>query len=382
MRREYSGYLDLVRFTSALLVFFSHMTESRFIGGVIPYQGETAGLGVMAFFVLSGYVISYVSTTKERTLRSFAVSRLARIYSVVIPALALTIAVDLLALHYGWGRAVPDYQYRSFFTYLTSALTFTDQSQFLAEPTFGNRAFWSLDYEVWYYVLFAGAAYYGGWKRLVLLPIILFLAGPRVLVYLPLWLAGVAVFHLHSRVTISDRLAAWLFFASLFAVAALRVCGVDQMLDAFVKAALGGWPQRHMQNSQNFASHYTLVVLIAINLFAANYMRLRIFANQRVASAIVYVASFTFALYLMHMPFLDLYANVFHHNPHSWVSWAGLAVSVLFSIWLVGFITEHRKRDWRRFFQWLLDAVHDRAATYFPALLRIVSTAAVGSRHL
>ena len=49
--------------------------------------------------MLSGYVISYVAVELEFTLWEFAISRIARVYSVVIPALALTVLVDLLFIY-------------------------------------------------------------------------------------------------------------------------------------------------------------------------------------------------------------------------------------------------------------------------------------------
>ena len=171
MKREFSTYLDLVRFLAALTVFGSHLTFSQFTGGYFAYQGKLAGEGVAAFFVLSGYVIAYVSDAKERTLKDYAVSRLARIYSVAFAAIILAIVVDLLALHYHWVRSVPRYQYHSFPKYLLLALTFSGQLGPLHESTFGAYTFWSLDYEVWYYLVFACAVYLVGAKKYLIVPI-------------------------------------------------------------------------------------------------------------------------------------------------------------------------------------------------------------------
>ena len=48
----------------------------------------------MAFFVLSGFVIAYAAETRDPDARAFALSRLARLLSVTLPALALTAALD------------------------------------------------------------------------------------------------------------------------------------------------------------------------------------------------------------------------------------------------------------------------------------------------
>lgn len=65
MRKEFSTYLDALQFTAAMAVVCAHFTFPQFIAGV-PYQGSMAGLAVTIFFVLSGYVISYVETKRKR----------------------------------------------------------------------------------------------------------------------------------------------------------------------------------------------------------------------------------------------------------------------------------------------------------------------------
>src|ERR1700742_1917757 len=86
MNRQTSLYLDLVRFLAALAVFVSHICGQRFTGGLL-WQSEPYGdEAVDVFFVLSGFVIGYVTDGRETSTRSFAVARLARIYSVALPA--------------------------------------------------------------------------------------------------------------------------------------------------------------------------------------------------------------------------------------------------------------------------------------------------------
>ena len=61
--------------------------------------GNLGNDAVMVFFVLSGFVIAYVADKKERTPRDYFVSRFARLYSVVVPALLLTAIADFLGSH-------------------------------------------------------------------------------------------------------------------------------------------------------------------------------------------------------------------------------------------------------------------------------------------
>src|SRR3954468_17403598 len=103
MKRGTSLYLDLVRFGAAFVVFLEHLREHTrnsfaafwrshpFLYVHLDAYSETA---VIVFFVLSGYVIAHVLATRENTLTEFATSRLARLYSVAIPALLLTAATN------------------------------------------------------------------------------------------------------------------------------------------------------------------------------------------------------------------------------------------------------------------------------------------------
>src|SRR5207253_9880977 len=102
---RYSLYLDGLRFTAALMVFFSHVGQYPFTaraGGEAPpaWLQQYGAPAVTIFFVLSGYVIAYVVATRERDARSYTISRVSRLYSVVVAALVLTLLFDT------WGAAV------------------------------------------------------------------------------------------------------------------------------------------------------------------------------------------------------------------------------------------------------------------------------------
>src|SRR5688500_18002200 len=100
MNAASSLYLDLVRFAAAVLVFLHHWVYTRISGTSHTAIGGFGEDAVMIFFVLSGYVISYVALEQKNSARDYAVNRLARLYSVVIPALVLTVVFDTL------GRAI------------------------------------------------------------------------------------------------------------------------------------------------------------------------------------------------------------------------------------------------------------------------------------
>src|ERR671933_1824516 len=96
MNNFLSTYMNALRLVAAAVVFLTHYAYGTFTRGAVPTFGHNGHSAVIVFFVLSGFVITYVASEREPSLRHFVASRAARIYSVALPALALTSAVDLL----------------------------------------------------------------------------------------------------------------------------------------------------------------------------------------------------------------------------------------------------------------------------------------------
>jgi len=110
MTNALSLYLDALRFGAAFTVFLSHYAAGRISGGLL-WRFDYGRTAVIVFFVLSGFVIAWVSDTRERTLEEYGLSRIARLYSVIIPAFILTAVLDWLGKEIdpglyarGWGH--------------------------------------------------------------------------------------------------------------------------------------------------------------------------------------------------------------------------------------------------------------------------------------
>jgi peptidoglycan/LPS O-acetylase OafA/YrhL len=67
------------------MVFASHFATRRISGGLFWQFADYGRTAVLVFFVLSGFVIAWVTDTREHTLVEYGLSRVARLYSVVIP---------------------------------------------------------------------------------------------------------------------------------------------------------------------------------------------------------------------------------------------------------------------------------------------------------
>ena len=60
---------------------------------------------------------------------------------------------------------------------------------------------------------------------------------------------------------------------------------------------------------------------MALNIFAARYAAFDALERPVFCRPIVYIASFTFALYLGHVPLLNFFVFSLSHDPHSPGTW-------------------------------------------------------------
>jgi peptidoglycan/LPS O-acetylase OafA/YrhL len=173
------GILDLVRGTSASLVMLGHLRGLVLLDfGEVAKAGPAAkafyfatGLGhqaVMVFFVLSGYFVggSVVSglPSGRFTWSAYALARLARLWTVLVPALLLTLGLDLLGAHVCPEAYAGGFKDRFMSGPTPEApaawgpLAFLGNLFFLqtiTAPVYGsNGPLWSLANEFWYYALF------------------------------------------------------------------------------------------------------------------------------------------------------------------------------------------------------------------------------------
>ena len=345
MNPGFSGFLDLLRILAAASVFVSHAAIYR-IGLDATLQGW-AHDGVIAFFVLSGYLVSYSAIERERSFASYALARAARIYSVALPALVLTLALDYA------GQAIRpdlymDYLYEGAVYYFPFFLLFASDLWFLAETAFSNVPFWSLCYEVWYYVLFAVVAFSAGRQRLLLVALVLLIMGPKLWLLLPLWALGSWILRLHGRIRLDAGLARVLLLLAFAAFAALKLWRLDDALDAWANAVLGGFPAEHLRYSKWFLGDYLVGGAIGLAIFAARDAGLGALGRAATKRALAQAASYTFTLYVLHFPLLLFFSVAFAHDPRSASSLVLLICATLAAVVLVAHLTEHRKGAVRR----------------------------------
>jgi peptidoglycan/LPS O-acetylase OafA/YrhL len=348
MRTGTSLYLDLVRFAAALTVFLSHYGTSHFTGGRF-YQMQPYGpQAVDVFFVLSGFVISHATDRRENGPRRYIISRMARLYSVAGPALLLTLVLDTAgsALHPDMypAHTAPHYHADDLAgQYLMSAL-FVNQLWYLDVRPGTDWPYWSLGYEVWYYVIFGVAMFAPRRIRAWALLAAAAVAGPRILALFPLWLLGVACHRLTRATEPSAPLGAICLTVSVVGWIGYEVLAAHHgrlpglAPDVFHRAEL--------------SQDYLVAGFFGLHLIGICHLSEAVGDLLRpVAKPIRWLAGATFSIYLMHYPVMQFLAAVM-----PWPLTRALAQTVLFALTLAGVflmaeISERRKDAWRRVFE-------------------------------
>ena len=319
MSRNLSVFLDLLRLFAALLVFVAH-TGAVYSLDMPVIVAHSAKEGVAIFFVLSGFVIAFVAECKEHDWRSFARARAIRMYSVLPVAIVVLVAchavgVTVNAALYDVGDVsdqtlrktlggalvgeAPGWQ--SIFRYLT----FTNEFWFDRIVVSTGTPFWSLGFEIAYYVTFAILFYVRGARRWLLAAVWLVACGPRIAVAFVLWLVGVAAWRVVRRCPRISVFAGWTLLSAL-ALAML----VWRRWGGALAIPLFEWPAPALLCA-SMAYYLVLGLLLGaiIVVFAACSSERAIWPVG-VERFVRYCAGASFTLYIAHLPVLVLIAAI------------------------------------------------------------------------
>ena len=348
MNPELSTYLNMLRVLAATAVFVGHIciwqVGCGFVDG-LPWLG---GDGVVIFFVLSGYVVAYTADTKDRTARAFLINRCARIYSVMVPALILTLVLERIGVRYfpGSYNALHDhYQLQKLWVYIPLWMSFSSELWTLNEPMLTNGAFWSLCFEVWFYVFLALSLFMRGPARVAALIVVPLIVGPKICLLFPLWGLGVLAYRAQKKISLQPLPARLLFLLSIGLYMFIKAYALDNMATEGVDEIFGNVPRLYLQVAYNFPGHLMIAVCVAMSIFAMRFAALRQIA--RVAYPVGIAASFTFTIYLMHLPLMKFFVTLGGPDIESMV-WPTMAT--LAAVVAIGSVTERRIGPWRILF--------------------------------
>jgi peptidoglycan/LPS O-acetylase OafA/YrhL len=355
---SFSRYLDGIRFVAAVLVVLAHYLQYGVVQGAparwIPDMGREA---VVIFFVLSGFVIADSTERKQQSARAYIVARCARIYSVVLPVLLLSFALAAIGAWVLHAQVANLYQVSRAYVYLPFHLLFLGELWTLSIEPPWLSPYWSLGYEVWYYVLFGVIYYLRGVRRWLAAALVFAFVGYNLWLLLPVWLSGVWLHRWQKRHRLPPALARIGWVATLALLALYNLAGTEAILRAFVDATWP-FPALPLGGTDRFLGDYVVAAIVLANFACARWARFDGIA--RVARPIRVLSSHTFTLYLSHSLILGAWRSLAGIDGSAATA-AAVTASVVASTWLLGMLTERRKDSFQRVF----DAIAARLAALF-----------------
>jgi peptidoglycan/LPS O-acetylase OafA/YrhL len=307
----HSIVISLLRGLAAFIVAAAHLRAEMYPGlrtvadPSLWFKGFAFATGfahqaVLVFFIISGWLVGGSLLNKmgrPGAVTNYAIDRATRLWTVLIPTFGLTLLFGL-----GTGALLPggiDFSAGNEFSALSFAGNLLGLQRVTLADFGGNYALWSLANETWYYVMFpllvllfsahrttsriaSGAALA---LAAVLLPV-------EIIMYFAIWLLGVAF----SRVRIDCGIGARCVWLVLLA-ATSAYCRLTGDNDDFNQAMLG---------MDLVCSLMFLVMLASLQFKAAPASKLA----QPLARAGKFFADFSFSLYVLHVPLIDLLQHI------------------------------------------------------------------------
>lgn len=304
--------LDLTRVCLALIVAIGHWTHF-FQDAIMHVRGASAA--VAGFFVLSGFTIRmFYPSDVGFNLGKYAVERVSRIWSVAIPALVLTVALDAWSYAVdtdfyldGWGENIGVSPGAA----ISLNLFGLAQIWGLDFRPLSNHPFWSISYEMGFYAMF------GLWlvgKRIAALAVGLIL-GPNIVYLMGYWLLGALLYEVACGNAVAERRRPLLLCALIvgsFASALLvfshgqalvdGVFGVINVHPRNVTGAFGGW-------ALLFLGGFAAAVWAALNSPWK--------PSAPLVRAARWLGNLTFPIYLFHFPLFVLLGALGLHDRDS-----------------------------------------------------------------
>lgn len=160
-------YLTGLRGLAAAIVFISHAAIAGFLPS--PLGHGFGQVGVMIFFVLSGYLMSHLYIKRPFTaanVRSYAAARVGR----VVPLYLAVVAVSIVVFNFVWA----DFRY---------ALDLDEPGVLLRAALFLNAPFelWTIPVEIQFYVTFIAAWWlYGRLGRMAIVLVAVLVTAPAL----------------------------------------------------------------------------------------------------------------------------------------------------------------------------------------------------------
>ncbi|WP_170387794.1 acyltransferase family protein [Ruegeria atlantica] len=337
MTRGVSIWLDVLRALATLVVVLSHWAYPRFTDSkyIFLRDWNVGSDAVIVFFVISGCVIAYAADRDAEPGR-FAFNRLTRLWSVMLPALVLTLIFDAIGSRHDPAAYPPMFfQPLPVDEFLLRGLSFSNEWGLFGRLRLGsNGPLWSLSYEAAYYFLFGVAFFLRGSNRLSVLALGMMVFGLDILLLMPAWLFGVGFWHwLKSEgpMRVSYAMGVALAVLGPLAYIACQFGGVPEVLSSATAATLNVDDARFVLGfSDEFIWNNMIGVFTVCHLMGVSV----IFTGQGARFRLLnWIAGASFSIYVVHYPTLQLLNTFIPEIPGRdiFLLLGSLAVGLLFA---------------------------------------------------
>ncbi len=353
MSARFSLYLDLARFVAAIVVFLSHFAYARFSDGAYLFirDWNLGSDAVVFFFVLSGLVIAYTTETKDKTLSQYSFNRMTRLFSVIVPALILTIVLDYFGQKISpesydgwWYNNVPAWEQ------MARGLSFSNQWFGQNFRIGSNGPMWSLSYEASYYIVFGIMFYYGGFKKYLLLIPLFVVFGVSILALFPVWLMGLWAYNKIRSGELASRFVWPSIIVPPMIYAIFLSIHLPKTLLLLTKLLLGAnFVNYTLGFADEFVWNFIIALLVAVHLIgvAAYSQTSQKTLNLRFSKIVRWGAGATFSIYIVHYPLLQFVDAILPQTSIQFLRHTILFSSVLLLCFVFAEFSERRLK-WLR----------------------------------
>ena len=204
-----------------------------------------------------------------------------------------------------------------------------------------------MSYEFWYYAIYATCFYFVGWRKVLAATAALLIAGPKIILLLPVWMLGVIVYHLSRKLVLGRSLSFCLVVLPILAYCFYRGMHVHEYFLRETVEVLGrDFVFIDLKWSQRFLNAYVVGTLFAIHMLGVYFFANGLNVPRYVEKPIRYFAATTFVSYLFHYPLLQLFGSIFKN---------GIVIVLLtfIAVLLIAPFTEGNKKEWRKIIEGL-----------------------------
>lgn len=340
-----SIFLDTLRILASLTVFYFHAYDQW---NKLAENQEHSVLynvahgAVIVFFVLSGYVIAYTTTNRNRGEIQYASARLGRLYSVLVPALFITALLTVIAKYFD-PNLMNSYSRGETWPRLFVSAFFLNEVWFLSAAPPINGPLWSLSFEFWYYVIFGLFLYRNNnWPSYFIIVVACLFAGPKILLLMPVWIFGNLAYHI-ARIRVNTW-PIWLLVFTFISIAIFLV-----ILLPLMPFVAGTSP---LFFAGQFVTDWAVGLFVALALallpLAANLPKKE--KSKRLYNLYRKFADITFPIYILHFPLLVTFRSIFGTDYFN-LSQMWVAIFTTLTLCIVfGLFTEHYRRKWDKLF--------------------------------